>query len=164
MLFCYPALQPVFRVVSEDIIPCFRFLIVFSVVVYPYFSVFCIRLSVACKNIMPETAKFSPTTLLENVIKISFTGYTVVVGRVLWIWVGPSFRLSILLSVVLFLRLSGSFLGFGPLVFFETQHCVKDQCEVVCNRARFFGKKSSLNKNDQKKIKMTQKCFFGTFL
>lgn len=48
--------------------------------------------------------------------------------------------------------------------FFETQHCVKDQCEVVCNRARFFGKKSSLNKNDQKKIKMTQKCFFGTFL
>ena len=140
MLFCYPALQPVFRVVSEDIIPCFRFLIVFSVVVYPYFSVFCIRLSVACKNIMPETAKFSPTTLLENVIKISFTGYTVVVGRVLWIWVGSSFRLSILLSVVLFLRLSGSFLGFGPLVFLKLSIVSRTNVRLCVTELDFLGK------------------------
>lgn len=140
MLFCYPALQPVFRVVSEDIIPCFRFLIVFSVVVYPYFSVFCIRLSVACKNIMPETAKFSPTTLLENVIKISFTGYTVVVGRVLWIWVGPSFRLSILLSVILFLRLSGSFLGFGPLVFLKLSIVSRTNVRLCVTELDFLGK------------------------
>lgn len=140
MLFCYPALQPVFRVVSEDIIPCFRFLIVFSVVVYPNFSVFCIRLSVACKNIMLETAKFSPTTLLENVIKISFTGYTVVVGRVLWIWVGSSFRLSILLSVVLFLRLSGSFLGFGPLVFLKLSIVSRTNVRLCVTELDFLGK------------------------
>ena len=140
MLFCYPALQPVFRVVSEDIIPCFRFLIVFSVVVYPNFSVFCIRLSVACKNIMLETAKFSPTTLLENVIKISFTGYTVVVGRVLWIWVGPSFRLSILLSVVLFLRLSGSFLGFCPLVFLKLSIVSRTNVRLCVTELDFLGK------------------------
>lgn len=140
MLFCYPALQPVFRVVSEDIISCFRFLIVFSVVVYPYFSVFCIRLSVACKNIILETAKFSPTTLLENVIKISFTGYTVVVRRVLWIWVGLSFCLSILLLVVLFLRLSGSFLVFGPLVFLKLSIALRTNVRLCVTELDFLGK------------------------
>ena len=47
---------------------------------------------------------------------------------------------SILPSILLSFRLSGSFLGIGPLVFSETQDGVRGSCLVVHDRAGFFKK------------------------
>ena len=66
------------------------------------------------------------------------------------------------LSVLPSYRLSASFLGIGPLVFSETHHGVRGPFGIVCDRARFFAKKSPLGKNDQKWSKLTRKLGFGS--
>ena len=68
-------------------------------------------------------------------------------------WKGPMNQgLFVLPSFCPFVLLSRSFLGNGSLVFSETQHGVRGPC-VVCDRARFFEKKScpKNGENGQKK-------------
>ena len=52
-------------------------------------------------------------------------------------WKGP---MKWSLSVFPFCHLSRCFLGIGPLDFFAFRHGTRNPYEVVCDRARFFGK------------------------
>ena len=86
------------------------------------------------------------------ILKLHSTCWTPGLG-----WKGPvkyglSFRLSF--------RLSISFLGIGSLVLSETQLDVRSPYIIVCDRARFFWKKTPSGKNDQKWLKMAQKHGF----
>ena len=55
-------------------------------------------------------------------------------------------------SVLRSFRLSGSFLGIGSLVFFETQHRVRGPCDVVHDRAGFFEEKKICHGENGPKI------------
>ena len=58
---------------------------------------------------------------------------------------------------------SGSFLRIGSLVFSETQHGVRGQCIVVCDRTRFFEKNIFAQKIGQKWAKIGLFKFIGKF-